>query len=126
MHKSRFGVVVIDCKTDDLEREAAFWGQALGCPAKPSTEPEDANYVTLQTAPEDMQVLLQKVDHPSRVHIDIETDDIGAEVARLERLGARRVAQIKGWWVMEAPSGHRFCIVKPQRADFEGAAKAWP
>ena len=60
-------------------------------------------------------MLLQKVPHPSRVHLDIETDDIEAEVARLEALGAKRIEKIKTWWVMEAPTGHRFCVVRPQR-----------
>ena len=125
MHKSRLGAVVIDCETDDLDREADFWSNALGAAPKRSGDPEDQNYVNLEGAPGDVMVLLQKVDHPSRVHIDIETDDIDAEVARLEKLGARRVARIKRWWVMEAPSGHRFCVVPPQRPDFESGAKTW-
>jgi hypothetical protein len=54
------------------------------------------------------------VDHPGRVHLDIETDDIEAEVKRLEALGAKRVEFIKRWWVMEAPTGQRFCVVRPQ------------
>lgn len=125
MHKSRLGVIVIDCKTDDLDKEAEFWGRALGCEPSRSSDPDDQNYVTLETASEEMQVLLQKVDHPSRVHIDIETNDIEAEASRLEKLGAKRVARIKGWWVMEAPSGHRFCVVQPQRSDFEINATEW-
>ena len=57
--------------------------------------------------------------------IDIETDNIEAEVLRLEKLGARRVAQTKSWWVMEAPSGHRFCVVPHLRADFDSKANDW-
>jgi predicted enzyme related to lactoylglutathione lyase len=125
MHKSRLGVVVIDCESDDLDREAAFWAAALGATAKRSTDPEDQNYVELETASEEIKVLLQKVEHPSRVHLDIETDDLEAEAARLEKLGAKRVAKIKRWWVMEAPSGHRFCLVPPQCAGFEQGAKEW-
>jgi hypothetical protein len=79
----------------------------------------------LETPPDQPKVLVQSVTHPSRVHIDIETDDIDAEVARLERLGARRVAYVKRWWVMEAPTGQRFCVVRPQRTDFESRANAW-
>jgi len=63
-------------------------------------------------------VILQKVEHASRVHLDIETDDIEAEVERLQALGAIEIARIQGWVVLEAPSGHRFCVVKPQRPDF--------
>ena len=125
MHKSRLGVVVIDCQTDDLDREAAFWAAALGAAAKRSPDPEDENYVELETAPEEIKVLLQRIEHPSRVHLDIETDDQEAEAARLEKLGARRIAKIKRWWVMEAPSGHRFCLVNPQRPDFDEGAKVW-
>ena len=71
-------------------------------------------------------MLVQKVEHESRVHLDIESDDIEAEVARLVGLGARRLADIKGWVVLEAPSGHRFCVVKPQRPDLADNGTAWP
>jgi len=125
MHKSRLGVVVIDCQTDDLDREAEFWAAALGAAAERSPDPENQNYIELETTPDDMNVLLQRVEHPSRVHLDIETDDLEAEAARLEKLGAKRIAKIKRWWVMEAPSGHRFCVVTPQRADFESDANEW-
>jgi len=57
--------------------------------------------------------------------VDIETNDVEAEVKRLENLGARRVAHVKRWWVMEAPTGHRFCVVRPQRSDFESHANVW-
>ena len=126
MHKSRLGAVVIDCQTDDLDREAAFWAAALGRPATRSDDPAAQIYRKLETAPEEMVVLLQQVEHPSRVHLDIESSDIDAEAARLEKLGAKRIARVKTWWVMEAPSGQRFCIVTPQRADFEQGANEWP
>ena len=125
MHKSRLGVIVIDCETDDASDVEAFWSGALGCAAEYSDDPANQNYVKLATPDGEVQVLLQKVDHPSRVHIDIEADDIEAEVQRLERLGARRVKQFPRWWVMEAPSGHRFCVVQPQRSSFEAHANRW-
>ena len=76
---------------------------------------------------EDLMILLQKVSHPSRVHLDIETDNIEAEVARLEALGARRLEKINTWWVMEAPTGHRFCVVRPQRdGEMPDDAAEWP
>jgi len=125
MHKSRLGVIVIDCESDDLSDAETFWSQALGCAAQRSNNPEQQNYVKLDTPADELGVLLQKVDHPSRVHIDIEADDIEAEVQRLEKLGARRVKQFPRWWVMEAPSGHRFCVVQPQRSGFEKDANKW-
>jgi hypothetical protein len=71
-------------------------------------------------------VEVQAVAHPSRVHLDIETDDIEAEVRRLEALGARRIAQIRTWWVMQAPTGQRFCVVRALSARFASEANSWP
>jgi hypothetical protein len=59
------------------------------------------------------------------VHLDIEADDIEAEVQRLEALGAQRVRQVHGWWVMQAPTGQRFCVVRVQRAGFAETANRW-
>jgi hypothetical protein len=72
-----------------------------------------------------MKILVQAVQHESRVHLDIETNDIEAEASRLEKLGAKRIAKVKTWWVMQAPTGQRFCVVRPQRADFEENANVW-
>jgi len=125
MHRSRLAALIIDCRTDDLGPAAEFWSQALGYSEKRSTDPADDNYVPLETRTSDLHIELQSVKHPSRVHIDIETDDIEAEVGRLEKLGARRIEQVRTWWIMEAPTGHRFCVVRPQRADFSDAANQW-
>lgn len=122
MHKSQLAGFIIDCKTDDLDEAAKFWSLALGIPQRGYDGPV---YVALDTAPEDYHIEVQKVDHPSRVHLDIETDDIPAEVARLEALGARTIGKLKGWVVMEAPTGQRFCVVRPQRANFEESANTW-
>lgn len=125
MHKSRLAALVIDCLNEDLDRDASFWGRALGHEVISSNDPEHRNYRQLDAPDTEPQMLVQKVDHPSRVHLDIETDDIEAEVARLENLGARRIEKVRRWWIMEAPSGHRFCVVPPQRPDFEEQANRW-
>ena len=70
-------------------------------------------------------VEVQKVDHPSRVHIDIEADNIDAEVARLEKLGAVRIAAIRDFVVLEAPTGQRFCVVPVIREGFATDANTW-
>jgi predicted enzyme related to lactoylglutathione lyase len=126
MHKSRLGTIVIDCHTEDLDGAARFWAAALGRTAESLVDPENANYRKLKGPAEELQVLVQEVRHPSRVHLDIETNNIESDVQRLEALGAKRVAHVKGWWVMEAPTGQRFCVVRPQRTDFDEHANAWP
>ena len=100
-----------------------FWSAALG---REQVRYEGyEKYVGLEGPPAEVKMLLQDVDHPSRVHIDIETDDQEAEIERLAGLGAKEIARIRDWCVMEAPSGHRFCVVNPQRPDFEENAIAW-
>ena len=122
-HKSRLGAIVVDCKTDDLTDALAFWSAALGLDG--AVDP-DGKYAVLKSANGDPKVLLQRVSHDSRVHLDIATDDIPAEVRRLEALGARRVASVRAWVVMEAPTGHRFCVVRAKGRDFEERAHLWP
>ena len=93
--------------------------------SRPSASAEDKNYVVFDTAPNELDIEVQKVDHPSRVHLDIETDNIEAEVERLEKLGAKRVVKIHSWWVMEAPTGQRFCVVNIKRSEFATEANVW-
>ena len=106
---TRLGLV-LDCT--DPNGLAEFWAKALNRPAHKPQDPADQNYRELETPPGEVVVVLQQVEHPSRVHIDIETDDLDAEVARLEALGAKRIGFVKRWWVMEAPTGQRFCVVR--------------
>ena len=125
MHKSRLAGFIIDCDTDDLDAATSFWAAALGAPAKRAADLSKSPYVELSTPPGEPYFEVQKVAHASRVHLDIEADDIEAEVARLEILGAKRVADIRGWVVMEAPTGQRFCVVPVIRAGFEEHANRW-
>jgi len=125
MHRSRLAGLIIDCETDDLDAAAAFWGEALGAPPKSAANIEESPYVELVMPAGEIDVEVQAVQHPSRVHIDIESDDIEAEAGRLEALGAKKIANIKGWCVMEAPTGQRFCIVPVISADFEEKANKW-
>jgi predicted enzyme related to lactoylglutathione lyase len=125
MHKSKLSGFIIDCRTNDLDAAAEFWSQALGMPVSELAGSENASYRGLTDAEHGLDIEVQAVDHPSRVHLDIETDDIEAEVGRLERLGAKKVEQVKGWWVMQAPTGQRFCVVRARRPDFERRANSW-
>ena len=124
-HRSRLAGFIIDCQTDDVDHAAAFWSGALGYVAGESYEEGDAAYVEFSGTPADLQIEVQKVQHPSRVHLDIETDDLDAEAARLEALGAKKIAFVKRWWVMEAPTGQRFCIVKMKTPERGVAPNVW-
>jgi catechol 2,3-dioxygenase-like lactoylglutathione lyase family enzyme len=124
MHRSRLSTFVIDCDVADIDAAVAFWSAALGRRYVPSSV-DDGNYRELRTKPSEPILLVQKVDHPSRIHLDIETDDMDAEVARLEALGAKRVGFVQRWWVMEAPTGQRFCVINVQRGPLTDEANVW-
>ena len=119
MHRSRLSTFILDCKTPDLEAATEFWSRALGRRWYVE-DPDDPIYRSLESDPDEPILQVQKVEHESRIHLDIESDDLEAEAKRLEALGARRIAFIKRWIVMEAPTGQRFCIVNPQRGPLAG------
>jgi hypothetical protein len=126
MHRSRLTSIVIDCAEADYERGAAFWSAAIGRPIVERNERfsslrgrvagEGSPYLGFQRVPSDERA----------IHLDIETDDVAAEVARLEKLGATAKARIRNHVVMHAPSGHAFCVVPSRRSDFPAGAAEWP
>jgi predicted enzyme related to lactoylglutathione lyase len=125
MHHSRLCALLIDCNVSDIDEAARFWGAALGRAVDMKHPSSRGIYRMLETPPNEPIVEIQRVEHESRVHIDIESDDIPAEVARLEKLGAKVAGRVKTWVVMQAPSGQRFCVVRVQRPDFPKNANRW-
>jgi len=107
--------LVLDCA--DPDKLAGFWSAAIGY----ATLGGAGNYVLLVdpdgTRP---KLLLQRVDEPrtdkNRMHFDIETRTVDDEVARLETLGAHRIADDaieehgNRWVVMADPEGNEFCV----------------
>ncbi len=123
MHRSRLVGFIVDCKGTEPAAAARFWGEALGMKVTGA----EGEYAVLDASARDLHVEVQRVDHESRVHLDIESDDVDAEAARLVALGARRLEKVRTWWVMEAPTGHRFCVVRAKH-DLSKApgANVWP
>src|SRR2546429_9211649 len=111
MHHSRLCAVLIDCKTSNIDEAARFWGEALGRAVDSKHPGTRGNYRMLETPPDEPIVQIQRVEHESRVHIDIETDDIPAEGTRLEKLGATGANPLERLVVMQAPTGQRLRVV---------------
>jgi Glyoxalase-like domain len=126
MHRSRLTTVVIDCAAADYDTGTDFWSAALGKPPLP----RDERFVGLRGrvgGDSGVYVGLQRLSGGGpAIHLDIETDDVEAEVARLTGLGARVKSRIRRHVVMEAPSGHAFCVVPVRRGDFPAGATEWP
>ncbi len=125
MHRSRIGVVLIDAPEESHADTLGFWAEAAG------REPEtsgDSPYSSLG-AHGGLRVEIQRIGSgtPARVHLDIETDDVAAEVARLEGLGAIVYEQREKYTVMTDPAGLLFCVVPVWTGQlFEDNATGWP
>ena len=126
MHRSRLTSIVIDCPEADYEKGVAFWSAALG--RQVMVRDERFASVRGRIGGEGSPYLgFQRVPSAERaIHLDIESDDVEAEVTRLAGLGARVKARIRNHVVMEAPSGHAFCVVPTRRRDFPAGAAEWP
>ena len=109
-HCSRLSKVVIDVPPADHDRELAFWSAAAGQPLIRFDRHPEYHGVALHG--QEFWLLIQRLGQGSaRVHIDIHTDDLPTEIARLERFGAERVQQAHSWQVMRDPAGLLFCVI---------------
>jgi hypothetical protein len=124
MHRSRVYALLFD--TPEAEAAAAFWSAALGVTARPVAE--EPQFTRLERALPGLVTIVQAVDDAPRFHLDIETDDVEAETARLLGLGAVQVAQWLECRVLRAPGGHLLCVipVHSERGVFEAGATTWP
>jgi hypothetical protein len=126
MHRSRLTGALFDVPARDFAAETAFWAGALASRSEPvDGEPE---YAQLEGLFSGLAILVQKIGDgaPARVHFDIETDDVEAEVQRLENLGATRVKAVDSWWIMRDPARLLFCVVEVQSPDeFAAHATSW-
>lgn len=126
MHRSRLAAIGIDCPTETALETASFWRAALEPGSTPPLQFDAEDPYLAIGSVSGREVFVQEIgDGAARVHLDIETDDVEAEVARLESHGATRVRPVESWWIMQDPSGQQFCVVRPQTDDFPGDAAIW-
>ena len=117
-HRTRLCHFVID--VSDLDDGVSFWSAALGAVDEPLPEISSHVYRHLRLADSEIAALLQKTNDKKvskeRMHLDLEADDVEAEVKRLETLGARRWdhQQERGFdfWVMRDPWENEFCVLQ--------------
>jgi predicted enzyme related to lactoylglutathione lyase len=132
LHRSRLAQFVVDVA--DLDRGAAFWSAALSATEEPLNPESSRIYRRLRLPDAPIRVLLQLTGDPKsrkeRMHLDLETDDVEAEVQRLEALGATRWSheQERGhdFWVMRDPWGNEFCVLQAEFPDLLAQRSPWP
>ena len=107
--------LVLDCR--DPQTLAPFWAEALGY-----VEVGSAGAYVLLVDPDGVRpkLLLQAVPETkttkNRMHLDIDAEDIEAEAARLEALGASRLAAEPRhehgttWILLADPEGNELCV----------------
>jgi predicted enzyme related to lactoylglutathione lyase len=130
-HRSRVAHFVID--VDDLDQGIEFWSAALDATEEPVSEQSRHIYRKLRLPDSEIRVLLQRTDDPKmskeRMHLDLESDDIEAEVRRLEALGATRHDHQRergyDFWVMRDPWGNEFCVLQPEFPDLLSRRRPW-
>jgi predicted enzyme related to lactoylglutathione lyase len=132
VHRSRLSQFVIDL--DDLDRGVEFWSAALDATEEPLSEQSRHVYRRLRLPDSNIRVLLQRTSDEKvskeRMHLDLETDNVEAEVQRLEALGATRWdhQQERGhdFWVMRDPWGNEFCVLQPEFPELLARRRPWP
>jgi predicted enzyme related to lactoylglutathione lyase len=131
MHRSRLCHFVID--VPDLDQGVSFWSAALQATEEPLPEQSREIYRRLCLPDSEIRILLQKTSDAKaskeRMHLDLEADDVEAEVSRLEALGATRWDHQKGrgfeFWVLRDPWGNEFCVLQPEFPELLAQQEPW-
>ena len=124
MHRVLLREVLIDVPTSLLEATRTFWAGALL--AEPRVVTDYPQFISLDNPAALPHVALQDLGDgaAARYHLDLETDDIDAEVARLVRLGATVVARHDGLVVLRDPAGLLLCVLPPESDEFATRSRA--
>jgi predicted enzyme related to lactoylglutathione lyase len=126
MHRSRIGLVLIDHPEDRWDEALRFWAGVQGVTptGEDSGSPEYRSLGTLGSIALESQ--RTGAGTPARLHLDIESDDVTAEVARVVALGASVLEAREEYTILTDPAGLVFCVVPVQTGeDFEREALTW-
>lgn len=122
MHRSRIGIVLIDHPEPVFEKTLSFWSGVQGV----DPDRQEVYSSIGQVGSLSLDVQRTGAGTPPRVHLDIETDDVAAEVARVVALGATVVEEREEYTILNDPGGLVFCVVPVQTEDrFEREALIW-
>ncbi|GAA2715194.1 MULTISPECIES: VOC family protein [Actinoplanes] len=126
MHRSRLYGLFMDTPEGEAAAASTFWASALGGAVEPI--PEEPEFTRIAGVFPGLAVDVQAVHDTARYHVDIETDDVDAETARLLSLGAELSTDHGGHKILRAPGGHLLCVVPVQSSGdlFATEAKTWP
>ncbi|GLW25993.1 VOC family protein [Microbispora triticiradicis] len=116
----RWIVAYVDRPRDRFAAGAAFWTAVTGTGLS-ARRGGDGEWATLLPEDGDACVKLQAVRDGGGAHVDLEVDDVRAEVTRAIALGAAVAADHGDWAVLRSPEGRAFCLTP-----WKGAARRPP
>ncbi len=110
--------ITFDC--DDPQRTAAFWADVIGEEIDEGASPY---FVSIGVGRSEMNPnwffikVPEAKQNKNRLHLDLESSDLAADLERLVGLGATHVADKAEfghtWSVMNDVEGNEFCISAP-------------
>jgi predicted enzyme related to lactoylglutathione lyase len=111
--------IAFDC--EDALVVGRFWSTALRRPLDPDPSSHFASIGRADPDPGQpnwfFAAVPEKRAAKNRVHVDLEADDMAAEVDRLLELGATHLADKSEyghvWTVLQDPEGNEFCVSGP-------------
>lgn len=107
----RLAAALVDVPAADYDRAVAFWTGALGNePVVTETFPSYAQFGDV--TPGVVFMVQATNDNTRRIHLDFDSEDRDADVARLVDLGAEEVSRSHHWVVLRDPAGVTFCVVQ--------------
>jgi predicted enzyme related to lactoylglutathione lyase len=112
-HRSRLVQLTLDVPADRYDGELRFWRGATGWADEEVDAPEFHRLVHRSESP--LQLLVQRLGpddggRHARAHLDLGTDDLDAEVARVRSLGAHVLWANDGFTALRDPLGLPFCV----------------
>jgi hypothetical protein len=121
----RWTGAVIDLPADLVERSDAFWTQALGWTVGPDW-PGLPEFHHLDPPEGHSHVLVQTVDGPPGLHLDLYADDVDQTASWMVEQGATLGDRHVHWEVLTSPTGFPFCVVALEGERDRPRAQVWP
>ena len=112
--------IFLDTPRADAPRSWAFWSEVTGTTVSP-TRGEQSQFATLQPARGKAWLKVQAMDGPSRVHLDVDTDDRAGFVARATALGATVQGTYHDVVILRSPAGIVHCATVGDSGAYERA-----
>ncbi|SDS07424.1 hypothetical protein SAMN04488543_1016 [Friedmanniella luteola] len=113
--RRRLVQVCLDLPPRLVDVDAAFWRAALAWREVPVDDPEFLGRL-VPSPGHPLQVLLQRLDDddggPTRLHLDLGSEDLAADVTLLQDRGAAPLHEGDGFVALRDPAGQVFCVTR--------------